>query len=110
MYPRFIYDLKKYYSEIFTLFLEYNDNQFNCAVIKLIKQGKDEGLFRNEIDEEITFKFLQNRLSAIVEGSLLPGKSISDPIFLDSIITGFVGITTIEGHKKLELKLKDFRK
>jgi TetR/AcrR family transcriptional regulator, cholesterol catabolism regulator len=107
--PRFFYDVKKFNPDAQHLLMEFRDKQFDCIITKLIRQGKEEGWFRNEIDENIIFKLQLNRVAAIIEGSLLPEKKISDPIFLKFIIMDLVGITTIEGHKKLEEKLKELK-
>lgn len=108
--PRFIYDIKKYYSEIIQIFFRFESNELHKIVTALLRQGKEEGLFRKEIDEENVFTFYQNRFKAIIDGSLLPGKRTNDPVFFEFIIMGLIGITTIEGHKKLELKLNDLKK
>lgn len=108
--PRFIYDIKKYYSEIIQIFIRFESNELHKIVTALLRQGKEEGLFRKEIDEENVFTFYQNRFKAIIDGSLLPGKRTNDPVFFEFIIMGLIGITTIEGHKKLELKLNDLKK
>ncbi len=108
--PRFIYDIKKYHPDIFQLFTSFENNELHEMVTSIIRQGKEEGFFRNEIDEENVFTFYQNRFTAIIDGSLLPGKRTNDPVFFEFIIMGLIGITTIEGHKKLELKLNDLKK
>jgi AcrR family transcriptional regulator len=108
--PRFIYDIKKYYPDIFQIFTRFENNNLYEMITNIIKQGKEEGFFRKEIDEKNVFKFYQSRFTAIIDGSLLPGKRTSDPVFFDFIIMGVIGITTIEGHKKLELKLNDLKK
>lgn len=104
--PRFIYDIKKYNPDEYNIFIEFRDRQLNYIITSLIKQGKEEGVFRNEIDEHVIFTLHLNRITSIIEGSLLPEKTIVDPIFLKLLIMDLVGITTIEGHKKLEEKLK----
>lgn len=105
---RFIYDLKKYNPKIFKKFLEFRDLQFDNIISDLIKQGKEEGLIKKEIDEHIILELYFNRITAIVEGSILSEKHITDPVFSDVIVIGIIGITTIKGHKRIELKLKDF--
>lgn len=107
--PRFIYDIKKYTPDVYELFTLFRDKELDYMISNLIKQGKVEGVFKNEIDEHIICKFYINRINAIVEGSLLPEKTVSDSVFFEFIIIGLIGITTIKGHKILENKLKELK-
>jgi len=78
-------------------------------ITTLIKQGKEEGLFRENIDEKIIYKLHLNRINSIIEGSLLPEKTIADPVFFEFILINLIGITTIQGHEILEKKLKKYK-
>jgi AcrR family transcriptional regulator len=107
--PSFIYDIKKFYPDVYELFIEFSDKELNFLIINLIKQGKTEGLFRENIDENIIYKLHINRMNAVIEGSLLPEKSIANPIFFEFVVIGLIGITTIKGHEILENKLNEYK-
>ena len=81
----------------------------NFLITNLIKQGKTEGLFRENIDENIIYKLHINRVKAVIEGSLLQEKSIANPIFFEFVVIGLIGITTIKGHEILENKLNEYK-
>ncbi|MBK7479816.1 MAG: TetR/AcrR family transcriptional regulator [Bacteroidales bacterium] len=107
--PSFIYDIKKFYPEVYELFIEFRDKELDYMITTLIKQGKEEGLFRENIDEKIIYKLHLNRINSIIEGSLLPEKTIADPVFFEFILINLIGITTIQGHEILEKKLKKYK-
>jgi hypothetical protein len=48
-------------------------------------------------------------MNAVIEGSLLPEKSIANPIFFEFVVIGLIGITTIKGHEILENKLNEYK-
>ena len=64
-------------------------------------------LFRN--GGSINFGIYMNRINSIIEGSLLPEKTIADPVFFEFILINLIGITTIQGHEILEKKLKKYK-
>ncbi len=89
--PSFIYDIKKFYPEVYELFIEFRIKSW-IMITTLIKQGKEEGLFRENIDEKIIYKLHLNRINSIIEGSLLPEKTIADPVFFEFILINLIGI------------------
>ena len=53
--PRFIYDIKKYNQDIYESINEFREKELHYMITNLIRQGKEEGIFRNEIDENLAF-------------------------------------------------------
>lgn len=104
--PRFLFDLRKYNTEAYELLTEFRDTEFKSMIESLIRQGKAEGYFKKNIDEQLFFRLHLNRINAVIEGTLLPERNINDPLFFTFILMDLVGISTIEGHKKLEQKFK----
>jgi AcrR family transcriptional regulator len=107
--PRFIYDIKKYNQDIYESINEFREKELHYMITNLIRQGKVEGIFRNEIDENIIFEFHINRLDSIIQGNLLPKKNVTDPIYMESIIIDLIGITTIKGHKLIVTKANEIQ-
>ena len=107
--PRLIFEIKKYYEDAYTLLTEYSEGEFHQTVTNLIRQGKEEGLFRNDIDEDSICKFQFNRIKSIVEDEIFRDKPITDPIYMESIIIDLIGITTIKGHKLIVTKANEIQ-
>ena len=105
--PVFIFGLKKYYPEAFNLFIEYRKNQLLFRITQLIKQGKREGVFRDDIDENLIYEIHIYRLNSIIDGSLLPDKNIGDPVFFEILKISLRGISTLKGHKILDKEVDE---
>ena len=103
--PSFVFGLKKYYPEIFGLFIKFKEDQLLSVVTQLLKQGKNEGVFRNDINENLIYELHVSRINSIISGSLLPDRYIGDPVFFEVLKTSLRGITTLKGHKILDKKV-----
>jgi len=106
--PSFIFDIKKYHSDIYDLFVEHRDKELGHMITKLLNQGKKEGVFRDDINEQIIFRLHISRINSIIDGTLLPEKHISDPDFFKIMITNLIGISTIKGHELINEKINEF--
>lgn len=51
--PALLYDLQKYYSKAYKRVLEFKQEFMQDLLIRILRQGIEEGLFRKEIDVEI---------------------------------------------------------
>jgi AcrR family transcriptional regulator len=103
--PAFIFGLKKYYPDIFGLFVKFKKDQLLTVVTQLLKQGKNECVFRNDIDENLIYELHLNRIKSIITETLLPDRHIGDPVFFEVLKTSLRGITTLKGHKILDSKV-----
>ena len=103
--PAFIYGLKKVYPEIFNLFVNFKKKQLLVIITYLLRQGRYEGIFRDDIDDKLIFELHVTRLNSIIYGLLLPERRAGDPIYFEVLIITLRGITTIEGYKILDKKL-----
>ena len=103
--PGFMHGLKKYFPEVFNLFIDFRKEQLLVIITHLLKQGKSEGIFREDIDDKLIYELHVNRLNSIIYGSLLPDKRAGDPIYFEVLIITLRGITTVKGHKILDNKL-----
>ena len=103
--PGFIHGLKKYFPEIFNLFIDFRREQLMVIITHLLKQGKNEGIFREDIDDKLIYELHVNRLNSIIYGLLLPEKRAGDPVYFEILIITLRGITTVKGYKILDKKL-----
>jgi len=106
--PRFLYDIKKYYANIYELFTEFREQELSYMITNLLKQGKEEEIFRADLDEKMIFSLHLRRINSIISGTLLPDRNITDPVFFQSMIISLIGISTIKGHKLIDKKINKF--
>ncbi len=55
--PTFLFDLKKFYPEIYNEFIEFKKEITYKTSIKCVKQGIEQGLYRDDLDPEFIAKF-----------------------------------------------------
>jgi TetR/AcrR family transcriptional regulator, cholesterol catabolism regulator len=101
--PSFDYDMKKYYPDIFQrVFMIRRNNIFNASVANLQK-GKLEGLYREELNEEILAKLNVSRMENMRSSSLFTAEEInSGEIFKEMFIYHIRGIANENGIKFLD--------
>lgn len=106
--PAFIYDLKKYYSDTYSLIKEFRDTEMLFLITETIKQGKKEEYFMEETDEEIIYRLHVHKINILINQEIFPNNRRLEPekIF-DLIINNIRGITTLKGHKLLDEKIKN---
>ena len=104
-YPTFIHGLEKYFPKTFNLFIDFKKELFHVNITHLLKQGKNEGIFRKDIDDKLINELHISRLKTIIYGSLLSDRSASDPMYFEILIILLRGITTEKGYKILDEKL-----
>jgi len=85
--PTFYYDLKRYYPETYQRWLnEKRQNMFGLIVGNLQK-GKQEGLYRKEINEHIIGKLYMARMEMLDSNEILDGTQAVSAEFLQEIFT-----------------------
>ena len=106
----FIYDIKKYYPDIFIMFDEYKDNALKNLLIEFINKGKRDGVFVEDFESDIIFSMHWKRFNNIIERELLPQKELFDPVFQKMIRSSLIGISTLKGHKIIDEKFNKLNK
>ncbi len=107
--PTFIYDLKKFYPQIFEGFKIFRTKLIQESTIKFIEVGKNQGLLREDIDADfmvklsitLTFAIFHPELDAFSESDL-SSKHYSDQFF----IYHMNGICSEKGRIQLNQLLK----
>jgi AcrR family transcriptional regulator len=106
--PAFVYDLKKYYPDIF----EKVRQQMREKIISLteanIIKGKKEGLYRHDIDEEIIAKLNLMRIEGIMYGDLFePEQRTSAHLFTEIHKYHMYALVSEKGRLILERLLSE---
>jgi len=72
MNPVVIYDLKKYYRDAWALFAQYKKEIFSKSMVDTLREGIEQGYFRENIDPEILVALRFEILEMIAEGNIFP--------------------------------------
>lgn len=107
IHPSIHYDLEKYYPEAWQL-LQKHQLDFVYEKVKLnIERGKKEGLFLEDVNEEIIARIYVARIDAIIDRSdAIIGKYEFPAIYHEIIRYHIRGIASEKGYKYLNQKLK----
>ncbi len=108
--PTYIYDLKKFYPDIFQDFLAYKSKIISETTRKFIKEGQEQGLFRQDLDIDFMSKFSTTLTFAVFHPDIdtiseveLTSKKFSDQFF----IYHMNGVCSDKGRKLFNELLKD---
>ena len=101
------YDLKKYYPALYKKIREVKLNNMYNTICYNIKKGKEEGLYRKDLNEEIIAKLHLSRIERIPDNSIFTiDEYISPKFFYEIFIYHIRGIANEKGLNILEKSLK----
>lgn len=83
--PSFEFDLKKYYPEIYTELVSLRRQRMKEASLQNLKKGKQEGLFRKEIDEDIIVRLQLLRVESISNTDLFTHEELYSKHFVEEM-------------------------
>lgn len=107
--PSFEYDLKKYHPEIFHYVRKQSLEKMYNAVVENIRQGKSEGLYRDNVDEILIAKLYASRVNSLMESDLITPEEKMNPEFKNQIMEYHIrGIANDKGIIKFEEYLKHY--
>lgn len=108
--PSMIYDLKKYYPEVHRKFRERKRTRIYDSVLSNLKQGKAEGLYREELDEEIIARLNLMRVEAFTNTEIFkPEEILTREFFTETFTYHMYGIASDKGRKILEQKINKLK-
>lgn len=101
------YDLKKYYPELYGKMHEVRKDRMFESVLNNIKKGKEEGIFRNDMDDIIIAKMQTGRFISMHTDEFFDTKEIMNPRYiLELFIYHIRGIANKKGIEVLEKTLE----
>lgn len=102
-HPMFYYDLQKYYAEMACPQTEYFQTNMVTNIQKFVEDGKNQGVFRPDINSEIVAKLLIEQFKIATNENLFPReKYLPSDIFEHISINFLRGIATIQGIEIIE--------
>lgn len=72
LHPRMIYELKKYYPEIWELFVKHSNNVILKKITQNLKRGIEEGIFRQNINCNLVAKLTLTQIQLIFDPNHFP--------------------------------------
>lgn len=107
--PSFEYDLKKYFPDVFQKVVLARRKGMYDAVLANLKRGKSEGLYREEMKEEIITKLQISRVENIYTDVMFTIEDFSrESVFKELFIYHIRGIANEKGIKYLEENIHKF--
>jgi AcrR family transcriptional regulator len=109
MNPSTEYDLRKYYPAHYHKLITARREQMYSNVVANIVRGKDEGLYRLDLNEDIIAKLQVSRVENMMDNDVFSVTEFtSNKFFQEIFIYHIRGIANEKGIAFLESKLKDF--
>jgi AcrR family transcriptional regulator len=109
MHPSMLYDLRKYHPIAFDTINKREDEIILSMVERNIKRGQVEGLYRNDINPELTARFLVAigyEVKKCGESSVFEGELSLSELYLQSSLYHIRAISTEDGAQYLQRKLE----
>jgi AcrR family transcriptional regulator len=107
--PSFEYDLRKHYPEVFQKVMLTRRKGMFDSVLANLKRGKAEGLYREELKEEILTKLQISRVEYMYSDAMFTSEDYStENIFRELFIYHIRGIANEKGIKYLEKNIHKF--
>jgi len=105
--PSLEYDLRKYYPRIWQKFQDNKREKMYENILKNIQKGKQEDLYRKDLDEEIITKLYLTRIENITNEGIFSLEEYSSPKFLKEVFIYHIrGIANQNGIDFLESYIK----
>jgi len=104
--PAFVYDLKKYYPEIYTHFQKIKHTKILESVKENLIKGKEEGLYRSDINEDILSRLNLMRIEGIMNSDIFSIEEIVSTNFFSEVFRyNLFAIVSDKGRKLIKHKL-----
>ena len=106
--PRLINNLKKYYPNVWEILDEIKKKHLFTCITENMDRGKEQGLYRNEVNSNIIAKLMMNTVDALVDDATFPLTQYEFKSLLEeNRVYHIRGIASEKGIKYLEQKLKN---
>ena len=100
MNPMMFYDLQKYHPEAWNLFKNFRYSYMKDCLLKNLKWGVEDGLFRKEINFEIIAVLRIEQVDMIFNQIVFPsGKYMLSDVMTEITEHYLYGLCTLKGHK-----------
>ena len=105
--PTFYFDLKKYYPATFTRLMDYKRKRMYELVMRNLKKGKKEGLYREEMDEHVIAMLYVARIEMLSSNEIINESESASIRFIREVflyhlhgICNDKGLEFLKAHKE----------
>ncbi|MBC8319915.1 MAG: TetR/AcrR family transcriptional regulator [Bacteroidetes bacterium] len=106
--PAFVHDLRKYYPDIYLHFQKIKHKRILESVKNNLKKGKKEGLYRNDLNEDIISRLNLMRIEGIMNSDIFSVEELVSTNLFDEIFRYHLfGIVSDKGRKILDQKFNN---
>ena len=103
IHPSSIYDLKKYYPKAWSIVEKFKSEYVHCSIISNLTRGKEQGLYRPEIHEDVIAKLYSNNIDLLVNSSNFPATEYNfAELYKEFLIYHLHGIVTVKGYEYIK--------
>lgn len=102
-----IFDLQKFYPEIYSVFRKNRNDKLNSFFESNIEKGINEGLYRENLDVNVIKRIIIHLSESIIESDNFTFEEITSPHFIMEMYSYHLhGIVSEKGHEFLNQELK----
>ncbi len=106
--PAFVYDLRKYYPEVFNYFQKLKREMIEEHFLSNLAKGQEEGLYRTDMDGEIISKLNLMRIEGIMNNEYFTlDDFLNTDLFTEIFKYHLYGIASENGRKIIEKKFNN---
>ncbi len=103
MNPSLLFDLKKYHSKAWAAWEEHKTKDIRESVVRNLKQGMEEGLYRNNLNPEILALLRVESIQWVYDGKIVPTDKFKMVDIQMQMLDHFMyGLLTEKGRKLYE--------
>lgn len=107
-HPSLILDLQRSYPKAWKMFLRYKEEKIITSIKANMQRGKDEGLYRQDIDPEVLARMRMAQVESIFNPQVFSPKYYSvGEVQFQTFKHFLYGLVTIEGHQTLTKALEN---
>lgn len=100
--PVFLYDMKKYFGEVWSLFEVYRNQEIRSEIKSCLTQGQNEGLIRPDLDLDIAVSMHMQHVDMMVDPEQFENfNKPRNEVIKTILITFLNGICTTKGIKAM---------
>ncbi len=104
MHPSIMFDLQKFYPEVWALFNKFKFEYIYVQIINNINRGKQEGFYDIEINAEVYAKLFIGRFDILFDSNLFPSEQFDISLVHKHIINYHIRAMALPKGFKLLLK------
>ncbi len=109
--PASVNDLKKQYHSLYLSTKEKHQQLFFTAIIQNIQDGKEIGIYRSDVNEEVITKIHADRIEQILQSNSFRDVNQTAPEVLKEMTTYYIrGLISEKGEILLDKHLNEFNK